>query len=89
MNPVRTAHTEMVYRGPTPEIGDLWCHRVEPGVIESIWQPDEEELQMLAEGGRVVLKVYSEPLPPVSVNVMHRVPSSPVGEHPFKVDETP
>ena len=54
MNPVRTAWTEIVYRGPTPDVGDLWCHREQPGEISSVWEPTAEERALLAAG------VYAE-----------------------------
>jgi hypothetical protein len=84
MKPVRTAWTEIVYRGPSADVGDLCCHRIEPGVIASVWEPDEEELRLLAEGGRVRLVIWGEPIPPVSVDVLSAGESQPVGENRYR-----
>lgn len=85
MNPVRTSWTELVYRGPTPDIGDLWCHRERAGEIWSVWEPDEEERKLLAAGGRIRLIVANEPIPPLAMDVLSAEESAPVGEHPYKV----
>lgn len=85
MKPVRTAWTEIVYRGPTPEIGDLWCHREAPGEIWSVWEPTEEERAKLAAGGRILVVLNTEPIPPLSVSVATAEESAPVAEHGFKV----
>jgi hypothetical protein len=85
MKPVRTGYTDMVYRGPNPDVGDLWCQRVEPGCIASIWEPDEEERAALAAGGRVRLVLWSEPIPPICLDVLTDEESTPVGDHHFKV----
>jgi hypothetical protein len=84
MKPVKTAITEIVYRGPG-EIGDLWCHRVEPGQIMSVWEPTEEEQQILANGGKVVLWLYNEPIPPVALAISNAPWTEKVAEHPYKV----
>ena len=89
MRPVKFEAADVVYRGPTPEIGDLWVHRRRPGVIESVWQPSEDERRMIAEGGRVLLTIHSEPIPPVSVQAIHRDLMAPVAEHPWKVIDDP
>lgn len=85
MNPVKFEAANMVYRGPAPDIGDLWCQRVEPGRIATVWEPDEDERRMLAAGGRVLLTLLSEPIPPVSVQAIPADLMAPVAEHPFKV----
>jgi hypothetical protein len=84
MRPVRTANANIVYRGPTPEIGDLHCQRVRPGEIRSVWEPTDQERELLARGGRVEVGLFSEPIPPISVIVVSEEESEPVGEHPFK-----
>jgi hypothetical protein len=89
VRPVRIASSDVVYRGPTDEIGDLWCRRLVPGTIESVWEPDEGERQILAAGGRVLLVLHSEPIPPVSMMVLDDEACRPVGEHPFKVESEP
>ena len=83
MKPIKTATTGIVYRGPTPEIGDLWCERVQRGEIRSFWKPSEEELTVLNDGGCIQLDVLTEPLPPLAVNVST---AEAEGEHPFKRD---
>jgi hypothetical protein len=84
MKPIKTAACDMIYRGPTPDIGDLHCQRLKPGTIRSFWKPSEEELAALNAGGAVELDVFTEPLPPLAVNVITAEEAEPVGEHPFK-----
>ncbi len=85
MKGIRTPITELVYRGPTPDIGDLWCHREEFGVIMSVWEPSDEERQLIAEGGNIVLWIHTEPIPPVALSVWNDDDAKPVGEFQFKV----
>jgi hypothetical protein len=85
VKPVRTAWTEMVYRGPSADVGDLWCHRVRPGEIMSVWEPTDQERALLADGGRVVLSLLSEPIPPIAIWVQSDEHTAPVAEHGYKV----
>jgi hypothetical protein len=75
---------DVVYRGMTPEVGDLWVHRIEPGQIMGVWEPDEEERAVLAAGGRVAIAVMTEPIPPLAVYVLTAEDSEPVAPHPYK-----
>ena len=74
-----------MYRGLDPDIGDLYCHRPEQGEVWTVWEPDEEELELLNQGGRVLLKVLTEPFPPVALAVFPESDTHPVGPHPWKV----
>jgi hypothetical protein len=71
MIPVRTARSNFVYRGPTPDIGDAWVERVpaERSVFME-WQPDAAERLLIAAGALIRLGIYSmEPIPPVSLGI--------------------
>jgi hypothetical protein len=70
MKPIRHAGSNVLYKGPTPEIDDLWCERVEPGEIHTVWELADEERAAIAAGGRVVLMILSEPIPPVALGVL-------------------
>lgn len=72
MKPVRVASSNLVYVGPTPDIGDLHCERLSPGVIESVWTFTPEERTAIAGGANVALAVMTEPIPPVSLIVTDR-----------------
>ena len=86
MKPVRTAITDIVYRGPAPDIGDLWCHRVEPGVIMSVWELSQEEREKLIYGdGKICLFIWSEPIPPVSLEVRNDESTKSVGTHYHRI----
>jgi hypothetical protein len=90
MDPIKTADLNFVYRGPTPDIGDLWVRREVEGpyrTIYSVWKPTEEERKLLAEGGTIELGIVGEPIPPVSLAVRSAEDSVPVDDHPFKVQE--
>jgi hypothetical protein len=71
MKPVRTEHSNLVYRGPTPEISDLHCQRLELGRIRSVWYLSPDERAVIAAGGNIELDILSEPIPPVSLNVTY------------------
>lgn len=86
MHPIKTADLDIVYRGPTEDIGDLWCRRKE-GAVCSVWRPTDEERALLAAGGAVELAIYTEPIPPVSLVVRPKEDSIAVDYHGFKVPE--
>jgi hypothetical protein len=76
MIPVRTARSNFVYRGPSPDIGDAWVRR-EPRerAVYLVWQLSDEERRAIAEGGSIELGIYNmEPIPPVSINVTSELP---------------
>lgn len=80
MDPIRHPSHNFVYRGPTPEIGDLSCHRGSAegmSLVTSHWVPTADELKILNEGGSVKLGIWGlEPIPPVSLGVSHEVPNA-------------
>lgn len=69
MLPTKTPQSNMVYQGPTADIRDLHCERIQSGLISSDWVLTDEERMMVAAGGVVQLRIYSEPIPPVSLSV--------------------
>ena len=69
MLPTRTEKSNLVYRGPSPEIGDLDCQRITPGLIRSIWVLSPEERDYIARGGNLELDLWAEPIPPIALNV--------------------
>lgn len=70
MRPVRTARSNLVYVGPTPDIGDLHCQRLEIGRVRSIWHLSQAERQAVAAGADIALDVLQEPHPPVALSVV-------------------
>lgn len=92
MKPIRHAGSHVVYKGPTEEIGDLWCQRVRPGQIRVVYELDDHDRELIAAGGRIELAMYSEPIPPISMAVLPEAMCRPVGEHGWKgqsVDDVP
>lgn len=85
MRPVKHDEADVVYRGPTPDIGDLWCQRERPGLIRVVYELDDEDRQLIAAGGRIMLGIWTEPIPPISMQAIPESMCRPVGEHPFKV----
>lgn len=77
MKPVRTAASNMVYTGPTPEIGDLHCERLRPGLIRSVWWFTPAEREAIARGANLSLTIMGEPIPPVS---LHLIADAGIGE---------
>jgi len=84
MRPVKHEGANVSYQGPTPEIGDLWCQRIQPGVILVVYELDDLDRAAIAEGGRVVLVMRTEPIPPISMNVYREEEFRPVAEHGWK-----
>jgi hypothetical protein len=74
----------LVYRGHGL-VGDLWCYRHEPGVITSVFEPTSIELAELNRGGRVRLTLMTEPIPPISLDVLSAEDSEPIAPHHYKV----
>lgn len=77
MKPVRTATSNLVYTGPTPEIGDLHCERLQPGQIKSVWHFSQREREAIARGANLALTILGEPIPPVG---LHLTTEKGVGE---------
>jgi hypothetical protein len=77
VRPVRTASSNMVYVGPTPDIGDLHCERLQPGLIRSVWWFTPTERASIAAGANLSLTILTEPIPPIS---LHLIRSNGIGE---------
>jgi hypothetical protein len=84
MRPVKHAGADVVYSGPSPEIGDLWCMRDEPGLIRVVYELDDNDREMIAAGGRVFLGIWTEPIPPISMQVIPEEMCQPIDEHLWK-----
>ncbi len=83
MKPVKTGQANFVYRGPRPDIGDLWVQRVD-GTVRTVWEFTDEERELIAAGGRIELAMFHEPIPPISFIVLSEEQSQPVDEHGWK-----
>lgn len=72
MRPVRTARSNFVWTGPTPDrAGDLHSEidrANNRNRTMSVWEPTPEERQSIASGGNIKLTVYGVH-PPVALNV--------------------
>lgn len=80
MIPVRTNRSNMVYRGPTPDIGDAWVERRQPGEVYLAWKPSDEERAAIAAGGLIELGIFGrEPISPVSLNIAEAIELSEAG----------
>ncbi len=84
MKPVKHEAAEVCYRGPSPDIGDLWCQRIRPGMILVVYELDDLDRAAIADGGRVVLVMHTEPIPPISMAVHVEEEFRPVAEHGWK-----
>ena len=71
MKPVRTASSNMVYVGPTPDIGDLHCERLQPGMVRSVWYLSRRDREAIANGANLSLTVLMEPIPPMGLNLIN------------------
>ncbi len=87
MHPVKHAGCNLVYRGPKADIGDLHVTRRLHGsrvVVEVVYEFDDNDRRLIAEGGRVRLGIFSEPIPPVSMTVLPEAMCQPIAPHPWK-----
>lgn len=84
MHPIKHANSNLVYRGPTPDIGDLWVQRDVPHKVHVVYDLDDNDRALIAEGGRIELVMYHEPIPPISMVVLPESMCRPVGEHGWK-----
>lgn len=84
MRPVKHEAADVCYRGSTADVGDLWCYREHPGVIVVVYELDDEDRALVAAGGRVMLGIGAEPIPPISMQVVDERHFRPVAEHGFK-----
>lgn len=73
MKAVRTATSNLVYTGPTPEIVDLHCEREAPGRVASVWWFSPADRAAIAAGANLRLTILGEPIPPVSLEVTFQV----------------
>lgn len=74
MLPIKTNRSNFVYKGPTPDIGDLPCERTtESGtsVVYAVFELADEERKAIADGGFIKIGIWGmEPIPPISVNTI-------------------
>jgi hypothetical protein len=80
MEPVKRSDHNHVYKGEhfdqklgrvvNKGVGDLSCFRERPGLVRGHWKPSPEELAILNAGGHVEVGVWTEPIPPLSVNAI-------------------
>lgn len=87
MHPVKHAGSNLVYRGPTPDIGDLWVQRDYPNAVRVVYDLTDNDRALIAEGGRIELSMFHEPIPPISMAVLPEGMCRPVGEHGWKGQE--
>jgi hypothetical protein len=87
MHPIKHGSSNLVYRGPTPNIGDLWVERVDPHHVRVVYDLTDNDRALIAEGGRIELAMYHEPIPPISMGVLPERMCRPVGEHGWKGQE--
>lgn len=84
MRPVKHAGCNFIYRGPTPDIGDLHVMIQHDGRVEVVYELDDHDRERIAKGGRIMLGIFSQPIPPVSMQVIDEGMCRPTAEHGFK-----
>lgn len=72
MEPVRTAASNVVMRGPTPDVGDAWTE-VQGQETRLVWELSDEDRRAIAGGSNLELVVWQVPMPPVSLAVTDQV----------------
>jgi hypothetical protein len=72
MIPVRTRRSSIVYRGPSPDVGDAWVERVvADNALYLTWKPSPDEIEQIAEGALIRLGIFGTGgrLTPVSLGI--------------------
>lgn len=88
MRPVKHKGCNAVYLGNGKEVGDLHCIRQYPGRIDVVYELDEDDRAVIAQGGKIMLGIHTEPIPPVSIMTIPKGMCEPVEDHPFNVLES-
>lgn len=80
--PIRTAASNLVMRGPTRDVGDAWTElesdRGRP-VTFLTWTLTDDERAAIADGANLRMGVWQYPMPPVSLGVDRRQALSGAG----------
>lgn len=66
--PIRTAASNVVMRGPTPDVGDAWSE-VDGRKTYLTWALTDDERAQVAAGANLLMGVYQYPMPPVSLDI--------------------
>lgn len=78
MFPVERDHHNFTYQG-YGDIGDLPGFRGE-GAFSSNWRPTADEMELLLAGGTIELRIFTEPIPPVALNVSEPGPDDGISD---------
>jgi hypothetical protein len=76
MDPVVRVDHNFIFKGPSPDIGDLTCYR-DTGEVRSHWKPSGNEIALLAAGGHVALSCFvplEVVIPPLAIEVVEAAP---------------
>lgn len=69
MTPVKTDRSNVVMRGPTVDVGDIWTEVVLGEGTYVDWLPTEAERAAIAGGSVIRLGIFAIPMPAVSLEV--------------------
>ena len=61
-------NSNLVYRGPVPEVADLPCQRLSAGHVYAVFELTDEDRAAIAAGANIMLGIHHEPIPPVSLD---------------------
>jgi hypothetical protein len=71
MKAIRHGRSNVFYHGsPLEEVPDLWVERPSPGEVHVVFEFEEYERAMIADGAQVELVLYHEPIPLLSAGVV-------------------
>lgn len=68
MLPIRTRASNIVMRGPSPDVGDCWAEIRGRNETYVVWKLSDEERAAIAAGANIELGIFQTPMPPVSLN---------------------
>jgi hypothetical protein len=88
VKPVRHAGSNVVYEAQEENVGDLWCERIREHEIQVVLELDDHDRAAIAQGARIMLIMFAEPIPPINMLVLEPGQCEPVAEHGWKGQST-
>jgi hypothetical protein len=58
--------------------------RERPGLIYVVYELDDADRACIAAGGRIMLGIHTEPIPPISMQTIDEERYRPISAHPWK-----
>lgn len=85
MRPIKTDPDAVNIGGGHDDVADLWVNPMEDGHVQAVLELDDDEREVLAGGGYVVIG-FLGPIPPHYVGVLAEQSVTKLGENHYRND---